>query len=282
MSEPQDIAFGDLNGDGDKDLIVGDADGKLHYFTNNGGAISSFTLAVADYENIDVGYFSTPQLVDVNRNGLLDLLVGDRTGQLSYFPNNGTSTTAVFDSIISNFGGVDVDSAYISTGFSAPHLVDLDGEYHLYVGSFSGAIHHYNNIDGNLSGGFNLISGVEQNILEGAKTALCIKDINNDQIPDMILGNYCGGLSYFNGDTLTTHIQENYASNNLLIYPNPTNGDIFVQSKMMGILNIYNVLGQLLISEEKNIRNYKVNTSRLPKGVYIIKLERAVSKFVKE
>lgn len=113
-------------------------------------------------------------------------------------------------------------------------------------------------------------------------SALCIKDINNDQIPDMILGNYCGGLSYFNGDTLTTNIQENYASNNLLIYPNPTNGDIFVQSKIMGILNIYNVLGQLLISEEKNIRNYKVNTNRLPKGVYIIKLERAVSKFVKE
>ena len=36
------------------------------------------------------------------------------------------------------------------------------------------------------------------------------------------------------------------------------------------------------ISEEKNIRNYKVNTSHLPKGVYIIKLERSVSKFVKE
>ena len=274
--------FGDLDGDGNKDLIVGDADGMLHYFTNNGGSTSSFTLAVADFEHIDVGYFSTPQLVDVNRDGLLDLLVGDKTGQISYFPNNGSNTTAVFDSVISSFGGIDVDSNFTSAGYSAPHLVDIDGEYHLYIGSFTGSIYHYNNIDGNLGGNFNLVNNIEQNILEGAKTALCIKDINNDQIPDMILGNYCGGLSYFNGDTLTTNIQENYASNNLLIYPNPTNGDIFVQSKMMGILNIYNVLGQLLISEEKNIRNYKVNTNRLPKGVYIIKLERAVSKFVKE
>ena len=274
--------FGDLDGDGNKDLIVGDADGMLHYFTNNGGSTSSFTLAVADFEQIDVGYSSTPQLVDVNRDGLLDLLVGDKTGQISYFPNNGSNTTAVFDSVISSFGGIDVDSSFTSAGYSTPHLVDIDGEYHLYIGSFTGSIYHYNNIDGNLGGNFNLVNNIEQNILEGAKTALCIKDINNDQIPDMILGNYCGGLSYFNGDTLTINIQENYASNNLLIYPNPTNGDIFIQSKMIGILNIYNVLGQLLISEEKNIRNYKVNTSHLPKGVYIIKLERAVSKFVKE
>jgi len=124
--------FGDLNGDGNKDLIVGDADGKLHYFTNNGTTPSSFTLAVANYEHIDVGYIATPQLVDVNRDGLIDLLIGDRTGEISYFPNNGSPTTPVFDSIVSNFGGIDVDSAYISTGFSTPHFVDLDGEY-LYM-----------------------------------------------------------------------------------------------------------------------------------------------------
>jgi hypothetical protein len=66
--------FGDLNGDGYQDLIVGDADGMLHYFTNNGGLTSSFTLAVADFEQIDVGYFAAPQIIDVNRDGLNDIL----------------------------------------------------------------------------------------------------------------------------------------------------------------------------------------------------------------
>jgi hypothetical protein len=275
-------AFGDLNGDGEKDLIVGDADGKLHYFTNNGGLISSFTLAIANYEHIDVGYFAAPQIIDVNRDGLLDLLIGDKTGQISFLPNNGTATNAVFDTLISNFGGVDVDSAIISSGFSTPYLVDLDGEYHLFVGSFSGAIYHYNNIDGNLDGSFNLISGVEQNILEGAKTALSIQDINDDQIPDMIIGNYCGGLSYFTGDTLTTNINENYALNNLLTYPNPTKEELFVQSKINGEIKIYSVLGVLMLQEEKTTANHRMDVSKLPAGMYILRLKNTSKKFVKE
>ena len=274
--------FGDLNGDGNKDLIVGDADGKLHYFTNNGTTPSSFTLAVANYEHIDVGYIATPQLVDVNRDGLIDLLIGDRTGEISYFPNNGSPTTPVFDSLVSNFGGIDVDSAYIITGFSTPHFVDLDGEYHLYVGSFSGAIHHYDNIDGNLSGNFNLLSSAEQNILEGAKTSLCIQDINDDQIPDMIIGNYCGGLSYFIGDTLTTNINESYSFNNLLTYPNPTKEELFVQSKINGEIKIYSVLGVLMLQEEKITVNHRLNVNKLPAGIYILRLKNTSKKFVKE
>ena len=274
--------FGDLDGDNDKDMIIGDADGNLHYFTNNGGTPSNFSLSVANYEHIDVGYFATPQLVDVNRDGLLDLLIGNMMGTITYFPNKGTLNTAVFDSIVSNFGGIDVDSLYISTGYSAPFLVDINGEYHLYIGSNYGGIYHYNNIDGNLSGNFNLISNTEQNIKEGSKTALCIKDINNDQIPDMIIGNYCGGLSYFSGDTVTTNMNEIYSSNLFLIYPNPANENLFIQSEINGEINLFNILGELIIREEKSTENHKLNVSSLPSGIYIIKLENSTLKFVKE
>ncbi len=274
--------FGDLDGDNDKDLIVGDADGKLHFFTNDGATPASFSLATANYEHIDVGYFATPELVDVNRDGLLDLLIGEMMGTITFFPNNGTANLAVFDSAISNFGGIDVDSAYISTGYSSPHLVDINGNYHLYVGSNYGSIYHYDSIDGNLNGKFNLISNAEQNIKEGAKTALCIKDLNNDNIPDMVLGNYCGGLSYFSGDTISTNINENYSDKQLLIYPNPTNKNLFVQAKVNGEIRIHNILGELLFSENKTKQNHRIDVSKLPAGIYIIKLENFTAKFVKE
>ena len=275
--------FGDLDGDGDKDMMLGDADGNLHYFVNNGVTSSSFNLAQVNYANIDVGYFSTPQLIDINRDGLLDLLIGDMMGTISYLPNNGTQTTPVFDTIISNFGGIDIDSNYISTGYSTPHCVDINGEYHLYVGSFTGTIYHYDSIDGNLNNSFNLVSSSQQNIDEGAITALCIEDLNNDQIPDMILGNYCGGLSYFVGDTLTTNINGTHLYNkNLLVYPNPTNDNLFIQSRKSGEIKMYNVLGKLVLSKEKETNNCKINVSNLSKGVYVIKLERFITKFVKE
>ena len=45
---------------------------------------------------IDVGSFSTPQLVDLNRDGLLDLVIGERSGidngvlnGINYFENTG-------------------------------------------------------------------------------------------------------------------------------------------------------------------------------------------------
>ena len=70
--------FGDLDGDNNKDLIIGDADGKLHLFTNTGSG--NFQLTAANYQNIDVGQFSQPQLIDVNRDGLTDLIIGEIDG----------------------------------------------------------------------------------------------------------------------------------------------------------------------------------------------------------
>jgi hypothetical protein len=118
--------------------------------------------------------------------------------------------------------------------------------------------------------------------LEGAKTSLCIQDINDDQIPDMIIGNYCGGLSYFIGDTLTTNINESYSFNNFLTYPNPTKEELFVQSKINGEIKIYSVLGVLMLQEEKITVNHRLNVNKLPAGIYILRLKNTSKKFVKE
>ncbi|MEO6167157.1 MAG: FG-GAP-like repeat-containing protein, partial [Chitinophagales bacterium] len=86
--------FGDLDGDGDDDMITGRNDGTLLYFKNTAasGAAANFVFTSENYGNIEVGNFSTPQLVDVNRDGLPDLLVGSQGGNLSYYQNTGTAS----------------------------------------------------------------------------------------------------------------------------------------------------------------------------------------------
>ena len=66
-----------MNGDFINDLIIGDADGKIHLFTGNG---TTFNIHTPNFENIDVGYFASPQIIDVNRDGLNDLIIGSKSG----------------------------------------------------------------------------------------------------------------------------------------------------------------------------------------------------------
>ena len=271
--------FGDLDGDGDKDMLLGDADGELHYFTNQAG---NFNITVPNYFSIDVGYFSQPQLVDVDRDGLLDIIIGEQDGSINYCPNSGTATSAAFDTIIKNWGGIDVDTNYISTGYSSPKLIDSNGVYQLFVGSYTGTIYQFTNIDGNLSGQFSPVYSTAANLWDGGNCAFALADINNDNQPEMILGNLSGGIAYFSSDTLlndtsTTNTLNNKQAN-FSIYPNPASSKITIESSEIGIVKIINLLGKTIYKARKSSYLIEINTSQFAKGIYILQINGMTSK----
>ena len=269
--------FGDLDADGDQDMILGDADGKLHYFSNQGG---NFTITAPNYNNIDIGYYSQPQLVDVDRDGLLDIIIGEQDGSVNYCPNTGTTTNAAFDTIIKNWGGIDVDTNYISTGFSSPKLIDSNGIYQLFVGSYSGTIYQFTNIDGNLNGTFTTVNSTANTIWDGGKCAFTFSDINNDNQPDMILGNISGGIAYFSSDTLLISSIQNSTQHNLLIYPNPATNKLAIESDLLGNISIKNLLGKTVYTVKKNTYSTNINISHLANGIYILQLKGTSAKIL--
>lgn len=143
--EPGSIpAFGDLDGDGDLDAVVGTQDGLIHYFTNSSATNPTFSLAAAGLQSIDVGNHAAPFLYDLDSNGTLDLFVGNQKGKIYYYSNSSTSAPnfAIQDQ---NFGGVNA-SGENTEGYSIPYMFKENGLNNMIVGSYNMGIIQFDSL----------------------------------------------------------------------------------------------------------------------------------------
>ncbi len=197
--------FGDLDGDGDADLVVGDGNGFLHRYENTAGpgAPAAFTLVAFEWDAAAVGEAATPVLFDVNRDGLPDLIVGERFGKLNYWRNFGTPSVAAFTLETTFWGAVDVRSGPLGTGNAVPWLrINELNQLELYVGSLEGTVHRYTNLDGNLLGTFTHADTAYLGLDAGFSAAVWLADLNGDDTLDVLLGGRRGGLQCFTGKGL--------------------------------------------------------------------------------
>ncbi len=257
-------SFGDVDNDGDIDFVIGDNAGRIQYFENTGGG---YTL-IPDLRDsagtiIDVGSTAAPQLFDLNKDGRLDLIIGEQNGNLNYFRNNGTSFKNMRDSL----GKVNVTQKGFFTGSSKPWFFIENNVTKLYVGSERGYIFAYDNIDNNLTGIFRLIDSIYQDINPGIKSTVAAADLNNDGMCEVIIGNKRGGLEYYRAAGLL-NTYENTRSKTK-VYPNPSEGTFSI-SGIEGIrqIRIYDMKG-VLAKEIMNIQQ-PVQTEGLTPGVYIL------------
>ncbi|NYT27401.1 MAG: VCBS repeat-containing protein [Candidatus Thiodubiliella endoseptemdiera] len=105
----------DIDGDGDLDLVVGEKNGTLKYYQNTGTTSSpAYEAKTGDdnpFNGIDVGYYSTPTLADIDGDGDLDLVVGENYGTLKYYQNTGTTSSPAYEAKTGDdnpFNGIDV------------------------------------------------------------------------------------------------------------------------------------------------------------------------------
>lgn len=281
--------FGDMDGDGDDDMIIGAYDGHLHYFTNTAGpgVPVNFVLTQANFRNsnnrvIDVGDFATPQIVDVDSDGKNDLVIGGKNGKFAYYHHIGSGSTALLamDSVTHFFGNIKVNLPGYFTGYSYPFLFKQSGVTKLLSGMEGGYLRYYDHIDGNLTGTFSLVDSTYEGIFQGNRTAPNGADINNDGYMDLIVGNYEGGVSFYKGmsSITTTNGIENLIPFNFEVYPNPAGYlmqlQIIEDQQNQYLLEVYDVSGRMIHSETIHTQLARLNTAELSNGLYLIKVSR--------
>jgi YD repeat-containing protein len=117
--------LGDLDGDGDYDLVVGVAAGTLVFFENTGDATAPvWASAPIDWSSgtFDIGDYAAPALADLNGDGLLDMIVGRRYGDVRGFVNVGIASEPAWQQASS--WNIDTSESEQAT----PVLADLDGD----------------------------------------------------------------------------------------------------------------------------------------------------------
>lgn len=267
--------FGDIDGDGDLDLVIGDASGRVFLLLNTAGPGSEMTFELggaltADGGVIDVGQVATPQLFDLDGDDKPDLIIGERNGNINYYRNIGSGSGFGFTLETDTLGGISTVEFGFFIGSSSPHLFEHEGETLLLLGVERGRLHLYNGIDGNETGIYSEASLNAFGVETGEKARPFVIDIDNDGNPDLFCGSVGGGVLYFEGaEPVSTRNRAKPEA--LRLYPNPAGDILHVESdRLLGgaIYHIYGLTGKIVKSGTLN--GGAASVGSLPAGAYII------------
>jgi hypothetical protein len=206
-------AFGDLDGDGDLDLVAGRLDGQLIYFENLGSRTSPafFTTGVPLGEGLGVEGPGRPALGDLDGDGDLDLVSGNdglyNYAFFAYFENTGSATSPAFV-----MRTLPINPFYdLGTRDNSPALGDLDGDgdVDLVSGELAGGLLYFQSFVVQqsslrataLTGGANPLAGQDVGSLSGPALA----DLDGDGDGDLVVGENAGTFRYFANTGSATH-----------------------------------------------------------------------------
>jgi hypothetical protein len=275
--------FGDIDGDGDGDLFIGLENGTLAYYENMSiGSGAVFGTPILNYTDnlsavIECDGFAHPQLFDLNNDGLLDLLIGTKSGSILYYQNKGTSTNPSFELENNQLGTINLTGVNPNQ-YAAPHFFRNDSEIKLFLGSYKGTLIYYDSINDHLTPGdtFSLISNNYIGLDVEAYSSFAVKDINNDGNLNLFVGQDLGGIFHFEADPNSSiSLNELLIHSDVAMFPNPSSTAITIttSSKNIEKITIVDIHGHLLYQGKVGTKSKRIEIDHFSDGIYFVTIE---------
>ena len=278
-------AFGDLDGDGDLDVLVGDELGRIHEFTNvaPAGAWPEFTLTALSIpedgsgEAIDVGQFATPQLHDMDGDGDLDMVVGEKNGTLTLFERTSVGSWSKYVSPIhgENWGNILVDNLLGINGYSVPALTPTSEGLRVFVANETGTVQDFGLASDNWDAELLEVNDAVFGGREGFRCAAAIADVDNDGFLDALVGIQNGGLLSYSSSTDTVIVDAGFLPAwEWQLMPNPGRDAFRWRSAQpwSGELTAWSVTGKKVgLVVVQGQREGAMETSAWAPGTYVIR-----------
>jgi hypothetical protein len=278
-------ATGDIDRDGKDDLLIGKLDGTILLYRNQAASAANtpdWKLIPGNLKDnagaeINVGGFAAPFIYDIDKDGQKDLIIGGRSGSLTYYKNvSPLAGQLALEYRTDTLGGVNTALPFSAYGYSVPFIGKLDntGKEYLLLGSQSGALYRYDGFQtGNTTGSYTRLDSLYSDIrIKGEYSAPFVADLDGDNKYEMIIGNVLGGL-YLYSQLFNSGIDGTESiSRRLEVFPNPATDEIFIaNASAETAIKVYNSMGQSIHVLYTALGNQiKLDISSLPPGIYMI------------
>jgi len=274
------LQFADVNGDATLDFAFTGTNPRngvttLYYVPNrsaNGLDFSGQSLVTTGFQ---IGQTENILLVDVDQDGLNDILLGKATGAVQYWRNLGPAGQYNYTLENGSFLGLGTSTDRQSPALAAGDL-DADGRADLILANQRGKLTIY----GDFRAQNPDIEGVENIIYNelteeyysknlGGRGWPTVVNIFNSDRPAIVFGNTMGGIYILKNEESKALSEEPVVE----IFPNPVeeNDILKIKTDRNMIVQFYTSLGQRL-SDSYFIpanQEYPIRVSGLPSGVYL-------------
>lgn len=274
------IQYADINGDGTLDFVftgTGLQNGQtpLLYIPNlstTGLNISGQSIQSANFE---ISQTDNVLMVDVDLDGVQDILLGKSNGAVEYWRNNGPAGQFNYFLQDDSFLGLGTSTDRQSPSMAAGDL-DADGRSDLILGNQRGELAIYGdfraqntNIAAITDIVFNPITEKYYSKNLGGRCWPTVVNLFNSDKPALVVGNTLGGVLILKNET-SKNLPENPVVD---LYPNPVENTetLYITADRNMTVQFYTALGQTL-SESYFIpanQQYPILLTGLSPGIYL-------------